>query len=60
MVKTVENNYEKNEKQFPEDQSFAWKHLPHLIHKWVGEVCEKKFARDSPLWVRGVVMVIHF
>ena len=43
----------------PEDQSFSQKDLPYLIHKWVWGVCEQNFARDSPLLIRGVVMVLH-
>ena len=41
------------------DQSFAWKDLPHLIHRWVGEVCGQNFAWYYPLWVRGLEMVLH-
>ena len=58
VVKTVQKNYERQEKQFPEDQSFSRKDLPYLIHKWVGEVCEQNISRDCPLWVRGLGMVL--
>ena len=46
-------------KYFPEGQIFSRNHLPHLFHKWVGEVCEQNFARDSPLRGRGVGMVLR-
>ena len=46
-------------KNFPEGQNFARNYFPYLFHKWVGEVCERNFARDSPLWVRGVGMVLR-
>ena len=46
------------QKIVPRGPNFCQESPPPFFHKWVGEVCERNFARDSPLWVRGVGMFL--